>query len=269
MTERSPSHVSASGSRPGFLPSGGKKFSRATCLYAYEELFTPQSAGLEFLSCGLHSLRPEGRSPHWAHPREETLLFNAAEASVSIQVSGRKLEMAHYDSLYVPRGQEYFLSAKGEASLYEFRAPAENDHPSHLSKWQEISASEKRIRRMKGKDVYIMFDVSEKADRLVAGYTFFQAHQRGWPPHNHTDQEEVYLFIEGRGAMEVYYSEEEKTFVTGVEAGDAIAIPRLAFHPPFSQDQEMAFIWCIAGARYWVGDRSEQFMRGEGQSVTT
>lgn len=50
---------------------------------------------------------------------------------------------------------------------------------------------EERVRRLKGKDVYMMFDVSEGADKLVAGYTFFQPHQRSWPPHNHTDQEEV------------------------------------------------------------------------------
>jgi 5-keto 4-deoxyuronate isomerase len=248
----------------------GKKFSSQTSLYNYEEIFTPEAAGLRELSCGLHRVAPGGRSPKTGRPTEEALLFNVGDAMVQAHVDGEDFGLEHYDVLYVPRGAEFLLSASnGEASLYEFRAPARTVHPPHHSSWKAFSVDEKRIRPLSGKDVYLMFDVSEQADRLMAGYTFFQPNQRGWPIHNHTDQEEVYLFIEGRGAMEVFMSEEEKTFVTGVEAGDAITIPYLAYHPPFSQDGPMAFIWCIAGERYWVGDKDKSFMSGQGESITT
>jgi mannose-6-phosphate isomerase-like protein (cupin superfamily) len=114
-----------------------------------------------------------------------------------------------------------------------------------------------------------MFDVAEPADKLVAGYTFFEPHARSWPPHNHTDQEEVYIFLKGRGSMEVYESPEKLTFVHTVSEGDAVTIPFLNFHPVFSQQEPLEFIWCIAGARYWVGDKNKDFMAGGPQSITT
>ena len=114
-----------------------------------------------------------------------------------------------------------------------------------------------------------MFDVGEKADKLVAGYTIYEPHTRAWPAHNHTDQEEVYIFTRGHGAMEVYADEEHKTFVHSVEEMDAVTVPVLNYHPVFSQSQELHFIWCIAGERYWVGDKNKEFMKGDQGQLTT
>jgi mannose-6-phosphate isomerase-like protein (cupin superfamily) len=114
-----------------------------------------------------------------------------------------------------------------------------------------------------------MFDVSESADKLVAGYTFFLPKQRSWPPHNHTDQEEFYFFIQGHGAMEVYESPETLSFVHSVNEGDLVTIPFLNYHPVFSQEDPLQFIWCIAGERYWVGDKNKDFMKGTADSITT
>ena len=86
-----------------------------------------------------------------------------------------------------------------------------------------------------------MFDVGEGAEKLIAGYTIFQPNQRSWPPHNHTDQEEVYIFTKGRGSMEVYADEENKSFVHSVEEGDAVTIPLLNYHPVFSSRGGTAF----------------------------
>ena len=114
-----------------------------------------------------------------------------------------------------------------------------------------------------------MFDVSEGADKLVAGYTFFQPYQRSWPPHNHTDQEEVYIFINGHGSMEVYETPETLSFVHNVNRGDMVTIPFLNYHPVFSQEVPLEFIWCIAGERYWVGDKNKDFMKGTSDTITT
>ena len=114
-----------------------------------------------------------------------------------------------------------------------------------------------------------MFDVSEAADKLIAGFTLFQRHQRSWPPHNHTDQEEVYIFTRGSGSMEVYADEENKSFVRSVGEGDAVTIPLLNYHPVFSQEEELDFIWCIAGNRYWVGDKNKDFASGKVDKLTT
>jgi len=114
-----------------------------------------------------------------------------------------------------------------------------------------------------------MFEVSESADKLVAGYTIFQPQQRSWPPHNHTDQEEVHFFIKGHGSMEVYESPEQLSFVKEVREGDMVTIPFLNYHPVFSQESPLEFIWYIAGERYWVGDKNKTFVSGSSGPITT
>jgi hypothetical protein len=69
--------------------------------------------------------------------------------------------------------------------------------------------------------------------------------------------------------MEVYTDEEHKTFVHSVAEMDAVTIPVLNFHPVFSQSEELHFIWCIAGERYWVGDKNKDFLKGDSAELTT
>ena len=101
----------------------------------------------------------------------------------------------------------------------------------------------------------------DEAGTLLAGLTFFEAVTRSFPPHKHEDQEEIYLFLAGRGSMEVYADEESKSFVREVGPGDAVAIPRMTYHPVYSFGEPLTFIRVIAGTRYWVGDRNAQFMK--------
>ena len=149
------------------------------------------------------------------------------------------------------------------------RAPARNKHPLHYACWEQVRQDEARIRHLDGKDVFLMFDVTEAADKLLAGYTIFEPHARSWPPHNHTDQEEVYLFTKGRGAIEVYADEKSKTFVYSMDTLDAATIPVLNYHPVFSQGEVLHFIWCLAGERYWVGDKHKEFMNASVDELTT
>ena len=50
---------------------------------------------------------------------------------------------------------------------------------------------------------------------------------------------------------------------------DAATIPVLNYHPVFSQDEELHFIWCLAGKRYWVGDKHKEFMDASVDELTT
>ncbi|MCC6362382.1 MAG: 5-deoxy-glucuronate isomerase [Bryobacterales bacterium] len=237
---------------------------------AFRQRFTPETANLEFLSCGVYEVPSGAVSQHICLPREEALLFQWEESS-RVQVDGKEFSLSNYDTLYVPRGAEFRLSNPGveTARLVQCSAPAAKVHPIFHSQFAEFSQMEERIRRLKGKDVYLMFDVTEEADKLVAGYTFFQPYARSWPPHNHTDQEEVYVFIQGHGAMEVYESPETLSFVHSVRKGDMVTIPYLNYHPVFAQEDPLHFIWCIAGERYWVGDRNRDFMKGGTGPITT
>ena len=236
----------------------------------YRQRFTHDEARLEFLDCGEFQLPPGSRSQGLSLAGRESLLFQW-KGTCDVEVDGRSYSLAPYDTLYIPRGAVHSLrnGAAEPAALIQTSAPAENTHPVFHSRFEEFSKREDRIRRLKGKNVYLMFDVGEGADKLVAGYTFFEPHARSWPPHNHTDQEETYIFIKGRGSMEVYESPETMTFVHSVAEGDLVTIPYLNYHPVFSQDEPLEFIWCIAGERYWIGDKNKTFMSGTGPAMTT
>ena len=248
----------------------GTVFRTASESVTYRQRFGTAEAKLKFLSCGEYHLPAGTESQAFLVPGCELLLYMWKGRAVA-ELNGKEYDLAPYDTLYVPLGNSFRLrNASAEpACLIQTAAPAVNIHPVFHSTFAEFSRREDRIRHLKGKDVYMMFDVSEPADKLVAGYTFFQPFQRSWPPHNHTDQEEVYFFIKGRGSMEVYESPETLSFVHNVQEGDLVTIPMLNYHPVFSQESPVEFIWCIAGERYWVGDKNKSFMSGSGTALTT
>jgi mannose-6-phosphate isomerase-like protein (cupin superfamily) len=252
------------GVRPGVL------FRHEGAEVTFRQRFVPQTANLQFLSCGEYTVPPGGASVTFCRPEEESLLFTW-RGTVRVDVGGQTYDLANYDTLYVPRGAGFRLSngSAEPAVLIQCSAPAATAHPVFHSRFAEFSTREDRIRHLAGKDVFLMFDVGEAADKLVAGYTFYNPYTRAWPPHNHTDQEEVYIFIKGHGAMEVYESPEKLTFVHSLNEGDMVTIPYLNYHPVFSQEDPLVFIWCIAGERYWVGDKNKDFMAGKGDSITT
>ena len=236
----------------------------------FRQRFVHTEANLEFLDCGEYRLPPQACSSTLAMPGRESLLF-MWKGEADAEISGRTIHLRPYDTLYVPRSAQFVLANSSDtpAALIQTSAPAENVHPVFHSRFEEFSRTEERIRRLTGKNVFMMFDVSEAADKLVAGYTFFEPYARSWPPHNHTDQEETYIFIKGHGSMEVYESPEKLTFVHDVREGDLVTIPVLNYHPVFSQESPLEFIWCIAGERYWVGDKNKAFMNASVDSLTT
>ena len=237
--------------------------------FRYVEKSNPETSNLQFLTYGVYEFTGGVASGMMANPTDEALLF-CWKGAVTAEVDGKKFSLEHYDVLYIPRGAAYRLrQQQGESKVIICRAPAEKAHPVFHGKWSEFSKDEKRIRHLKGKDVFLMFDVGEAAEKLIAGFTLFRPGQRSWPPHNHTDQEEIYIFTQGRGSMEVYADEETKSFVHSVGEGDAVTIPILNYHPVFSQEEELHFIWCIAGNRYWVGDKNKDFMTGKVDKLTT
>lgn len=248
----------------------GRLFQTGDPSPVYRQRFINSEANLHFLSCGEHHIPPGARTQPLTAPGCELLLF-MWKGQAGVEAGGKEYDLRSYDTLYLPLGSSYSLKNAGPepACVIQTSAPAQNVHPVFHSRFEEFSKREDRIRHLKGKDVYMMFDVSEAADKLVAGYTFFQPFQRSWPPHNHTDQEEVYFFLKGRGSMEVYESPETLSFVHSVNEGDLVTIPMLNYHPVFSQQDPLEFLWCIAGERYWVGDKNKSFITGTGTSLTT
>jgi len=238
--------------------------------FEYQVKSTPHTSNLDLITYGRYILHPSCASDELFHASEEALLF-CMNGPVELQINEIGYELNHYDVLYVPLQTAYQIINTGDekAEIIICKAPAVSKHEVYYSRWEELKNDESRIRHLDGKDVFLAFDVSEKADHLIAGFTIYEPYTRAWPPHNHTDQEEIYIFTKGNGAMEVYMDEKSKTFVHSVGEMDAVTIPILNFHPVFSQEEELDFIWCIAGERYWVGDKDKDFLDGNTESLTT
>jgi mannose-6-phosphate isomerase-like protein (cupin superfamily) len=239
--------------------------------FEYRQKSNPSNSHLEILSCGGYRVAPGAFSDELTHRREEALLFCLAEKPVVIEINDDPYRLERYDTLYVPLAEPYRIHNPSDEvqSLVVCRAPAENRHPVVHTVWKDVREDETRIRHLEGKDVFLMLDVTEAADKLMAGYTIYEPFTRAWPPHNHTDQEEIYWFTKGRGAIEVYPDEKSKTFVHSVRAMDAATIPLSNYHPVYSQDEELHFIWCLAGKRYWVGDKHKEFLDASVDELTT
>jgi mannose-6-phosphate isomerase-like protein (cupin superfamily) len=239
--------------------------------FEYRQKSNPATSNLDLLTYGVYRIAPGATSDELFHRADETLLFCLADAPVTVQFDQQSFSLAHYDTLYVPVGTPYRICnpSRDIQSLVVCRAPAEKRHVVVHTVWEDVRHNEARIRHLDGKDVFLMFDVTEDADRLMAGYTIYEPFTRAWPPHNHTDQEEIYLFTQGRGAIEVYADERSKTFVHSMQTMDAATIPLLNYHPVYSQDEELHFIWCLAGARYWVGDKHQEFLDASVDELTT
>ncbi|MGL1892929.1 MAG: 5-deoxy-glucuronate isomerase [Spirochaetaceae bacterium] len=239
----------------------------SSCLLS--EVFNQNSSNLDWLA--LSDMRIQNnRSAEISYKNEETLIVNL-DGNVHVYVDGVDYLVKHYDMLYIPIDTPFSVEQHGEeeAHLYLYRATGDVKYVTYHADYEACKKDEERIRYLNKKVVYKMFDVTEKANKFMVGYTFYESRTRAWPPHNHTDQEEVYSFIEGNGAMEVYADDENKTFVSSVSVGDHITIPILNYHPVFSHDEPLCFIWCISGERYWVGDKNKDFMTAKVDKLTT
>ncbi len=240
------------------------------CQFMYRQKSNPKTSNLDLMTYGTYHIAAGATSDELYHRQEELILFCMSDGQ-AVDVEGVKYSLNYYDTLYIPMATSYSFSNETdeEGFMIACRAKAENKHQPEHAIWKEVIKNEDRIRHLDGKDVFLMFDVSESADRLLAGYTIYEPHTRAWPPHNHTDQEEVYIFMQGNGSMEVYEDEQNKTFVHSMNRFDAASIPLLNYHPVFSQEEELHFIWCLAGARYWIGDKHEEFMDASVDEITT
>lgn len=231
--------------------------------YVRQEVVTRENSGLEMLTYAQVKLAANAAGVPRAWPDAESLYIVTA-GGVEAVVAGHAFVLATYDALYVPVGASHSFRSDRGATLAHFTAPATGRFAPYATHYSDIarSGNDPRVRKLKGKDIVVLCGEQDDAEKLTGGLTFFEAVTRSFPPHKHEDQEEIYLFLEGHGAMEVYADEESKSFVRDVKPGDAVTIPKHTYHPVFSFGEPLVFAWVIAGSRYWVGDRDADFMKG-------
>lgn len=245
------------------MPKEGQLFNIDNAKVEFRDILNPKNSNLTYLSLTFCMVKPEGISSPISY-RDEEALLSCLDGEGILEIEDSAYTLKRYDIAYIPRNTKFILKNKGEIDLkiYIARAPSNLDAPVVYKSFEEVLKMPSRHRALKRKDVYLMLGEEEKANLLTGGYTFFQTYSRSWPAHKHEDQEEIYIFLKGHGAMEVFDSEEEKTFVKSVGPGDVVTIPIGNYHPAFSHEEPLEFLWIIAGARYWVGDKDKTFMEG-------
>lgn len=77
--------------------------------------------------------------------------------------------------------------------------------------------------RIRHTDVYDVFDLADRLDHLTVSETVLHA-GKSTKGHRHDNQEEVYLFLEGTGGMEL----DDYGFYVG--KGDLVPVPAGIFH---------------------------------------
>src|SRR5215510_9857505 len=116
----------------------GRLFKAGAPSVTYRQRFTPESAGLEWLSCGEFTVEAGAKSETLCSPTDESLLF-MWKGSVTVEVQERTYELAAYDTLYIPRGERYRISNPQSeiARVIRCSATAENTRQVHYSSFAE------------------------------------------------------------------------------------------------------------------------------------
>lgn len=225
------------------------------------EKIHPGESGMQLLAYSLIDVQPEYLSASlYAFDRETLLICSDGEGKVVVK--GKTYPMSLYDIIYIPENTPFQLQG-GSRDIFHLgmaTAPSDvNGEVVHIP-FAEVKTDPARSRPMANKVVYLNLSEKVNAANLVAGLVFFEPYTRSFPAHMHTDQEEIYHFLDGHGAIEIYLSEEKKTFVYNVTKGTIASVPLEHYHPCFSQEGPLVWLWVIAGERYWVGDRDSKWM---------
>jgi mannose-6-phosphate isomerase-like protein (cupin superfamily) len=219
----------------------------------YIKIITPPSSLTKYLSLSKIKLLPK-EEIELISSKEELALF-CMNGCVSILIKDNEYELEKYDAIYIPLNEVFIIRNNGEeyVKMVAISALCNKKYEVKLFKFNDLrmDKSGTKLKRLKGgRLVYYYIGPEEKASKIILGLTIFQPYAYSFPPHNHFDQEEIYLFLKGKGRIEVYTSENNKEFITNVAEGDIITIPFGYYHPVYNFDEEMHFLWATAGERY-------------------
>ena len=100
-----------------------------------------------------------------------------------------------------------------------------------------IEEYKQRAELIRDNDIYKVYDLSE-LENLSTSLTELYP-KKSTTGHSHKDADEVYLFIDGEGTIEVG----EQTFQ--IKAGDIILVPRGDFHRVHNQKEKKLSFWNV------------------------
>ena len=219
---------------------------------------SPENSTMRHLSYGRIILNSSEPVVSFSNADQETALICLA-GTATVKVAGSTLELAQYDSLYIPRDSTIEVSAKGSVDLAEFSAGVRGKYPLKLVRYADV-ANDPALKLVAGssgsrREVSILMAKNVEAGRLIAGFTCSDpGNWTSWPPHEHAKMlEELYVFFDmpepAFGIQLVYNDKQYPELVTAVREGDAVLVPS-GYHPNVSgPGHRIAYLWAMAAHR--------------------
>jgi 5-deoxy-glucuronate isomerase len=181
----------------------------------------------------------------------------------TVEVSGRRFDMAPYDAIYVPR-ETPFEVAPGTAGcdFAELSAHVDNAYPLQFVAFANVRKDSGLHFKTGGensmREINLLLAKNVQAGRIVAGVTFSDpGHWTSWPPHEHAAMlEEAYLYVAmpapAFAVQLVYTNAAEPELATIVHEGDVVIMPK-GYHPNVAAPGcSIGFLWMMAAEREGV-----------------
>jgi 5-deoxy-glucuronate isomerase len=219
---------------------------------------TPSNSTNRHLSYGRIILNHKIQSAafHTANRETGLIVLNGAAA---VALEGQRIEVAQYDSIYIPGDCSVEVSSKTGVDIAEFSSDVAERYPLQVVRYAAV-AQEPNLKFTTGaptqqRCVNILLGKNIQAGRLVAGFTVSEpGNWTSWPPHEHADMlEEMYVYFDmpapAFGIQLVYRDTEYPELITAVRDGDAVLMPA-GYHPNVSvPGHRITFLWAMAAHR--------------------
>jgi len=219
---------------------------------------TPRNSTNQHLSYGRIILNSTMPSAFFDSGEQETALI-CLSGTATVKVAEKVLDIAQYDSIYVPRGSQIEVMTSSNVDFVEFSAEVENTYPLQVVRYTDISKdpSLKFTTGSPGQQRHLNICVGKnvEAGRLLIGFTFSEpGNWTSWPPHEHGQMlEEMYVYFNmpapAYGLQLVYNNTEYPELVVPVRDGDAVLMPS-GYHPNVAvPGHSIGFLWAMAAHR--------------------
>ena len=101
----------------------------------------------------------------------------------------------------------------------------------------ELKQYKEQAKLIRDNETYKVYDLTALKDLILSLTELNPGKETGG--HAHQEADEVYVFIDGQGRMEI----DGKSF--SVKGGDVVAVPGGKFHKVFNQGESVLSFWSI------------------------
>jgi 5-deoxy-glucuronate isomerase len=216
---------------------------------------TPQNSAMRHLSYGRIILDSEMARVAFETGSSEIGLI-CLSGRGTVRVGDQSIELARYDSIYIPRGSAVEVTTSSDVDLAECSAEVTGRYPLQVVRYEEVEKDSSLKFTTGGESntrtVNILLGKNVQAGRILAGVTTSEpGNWTSWPPHEHASMlEELYVYYDmpppAFGVQFVYTNPDQPDVVSIVREGDAVLMPR-GFHPNVAvPGHPINFVWIMA-----------------------